>query len=498
MIKVRLARTSRARPGAVLPRGGKTWARSRRVFRRDPDARRHLPLRRRGLRFEGIVEDEALVTRTRADADPKIPSYAGGKVPALDLPGRARAQADGRPGEWDRLPPQVSRLAWRQRRPLGRAGDRASCWWRPFRAAGATIMVCYPFEGRLAHQTLGHAADPPAGAGAAAARSASSANDYAPRRLGPGRRSERVAPARLPRRPVRRGHARRRPGSLARRELHDEARLPALRDHRRADRAPLSGRQQKTGRQVTISTDLVYDVLRQPPAGPPAAALPRGPMRQPASSTWRAWARCWRASGAESRHAARSTTCRRSRVPVMLEIGKRARRRRGGRTRSWREAEADADRRGPGVNAPCRKLTLRLRQRDLRRLRRHGRRGDAATCPARCGWRPSGTLVVADLHLEKGSSFAARGQMLPPYDTRETLRAPAAEVVAASPRAIVDRCWATPSTTAGGPERLAATTRAACAALPGPRLVWVAGNHDADGPRGLGRRDRRRAGARPA
>jgi metallophosphoesterase superfamily enzyme len=31
------------------------------------------------------------------------------------------------------------------------------------------------------------------------------------------------------------------------------------------------------------------------------------------------------------------------------------------------------------------------------------------------------TLVVADLHLEKGSAFAARGFLLPPYDTRETL-----------------------------------------------------------------------------
>lgn len=32
------------------------------------------------------------------------------------------------------------------------------------------------------------------------------------------------------------------------------------------------------------------------------------------------------------------------------------------------------------------------------------------------------TLLVADLHLEKGSAFAVRGQLLPPYDTRETLR----------------------------------------------------------------------------
>ncbi|MEO1207087.1 MAG: ligase-associated DNA damage response endonuclease PdeM [Pseudomonadota bacterium] len=36
-------------------------------------------------------------------------------------------------------------------------------------------------------------------------------------------------------------------------------------------------------------------------------------------------------------------------------------------------------------------------------------------------WPAEKALIVADLHLEKGSSFAARGQMLPPYDTRETL-----------------------------------------------------------------------------
>ncbi|MEO8115667.1 MAG: phosphoesterase, partial [Phenylobacterium sp.] len=59
--------------------------------------------------------------------------------------------------------------------------------------------------------------------------------------------------------------------------------------------------------------------------------------------------------------------------------------------------------------------------------------------------RPSGalwleavaTLVVADLHLEKGSSYAARGQMLPPYDTRDTLGRLEAEVTALTPRAVV-------------------------------------------------------------
>ena len=41
-------------------------------------------------------------------------------------------------------------------------------------------------------------------------------------------------------------------------------------------------------------------------------------------------------------------------------------------------------------------------------------------------------LLVADLHFEKGSSFALRGMMLPPYDTRETLKALCAAVAAST------------------------------------------------------------------
>jgi DNA ligase-associated metallophosphoesterase len=91
------------------------------------------------------------------------------------------------------------------------------------------------------------------------------------------------------------------------------------------------------------------------------------------------------------------------------------------------------------------------------------------------------TLVVADLHLEKGSSYAARGQMLPPYDTGETLDRLEAETRALRPAVLVflgdsfhDR---------GSETRLAAAyaerLRALAAAL---RLIWVVGNHDADGP----------------
>mgnify|MGYP001562821354 CR=1 FL=1 len=93
-------------------------------------------------------------------------------------------------------------------------------------------------------------------------------------------------------------------------------------------------------------------------------------------------------------------------------------------------------------------------------------------------------LVVADLHLEKGSAYAMRGQMLPPYDTRETLRRLQAEVMATLPDAVVllgdtfhDR---------RSEDRLARDDAETLRALAGAtRLIWVIGNHDADGPRAL-------------
>lgn len=95
-----------------------------------------------------------------------------------------------------------------------------------------------------------------------------------------------------------------------------------------------------------------------------------------------------------------------------------------------------------------------------------------------------GALICADLHLEKGSSYAARGQMLPPYDTRETLKRLAAEVEALSPSVVVllgdtfhDR---------RSEDRMAADDAARLRDLAtGRTLVWVVGNHDADGPRTL-------------
>ncbi|MGH6963243.1 MAG: ligase-associated DNA damage response endonuclease PdeM [Phenylobacterium sp.] len=94
------------------------------------------------------------------------------------------------------------------------------------------------------------------------------------------------------------------------------------------------------------------------------------------------------------------------------------------------------------------------------------------------------TLVVADLHLEKGSSYAARGQMLPPYDTRETLRRLAAEVAALTPAVVVLLGDTFHDRKSEG--RLAADDAEALRELAGGRtLVWVVGNHDADGPQAL-------------
>lgn len=112
---------------------------------------------------------------------------------------------------------------------------------------------------------------------------------------------------------------------------------------------------------------------------------------------------------------------------------------------------------------------------------------DLAGAPVRL--RPSGALwidaaaalVVADLHLEKGSSYARRGQMLPPYDTRETLNRLEAEVAALRPRTLVLLGDSFHDRDAEG--RLDAADAARLAALASGRtLVWAVGNHDADGP----------------
>ena len=98
------------------------------------------------------------------------------------------------------------------------------------------------------------------------------------------------------------------------------------------------------------------------------------------------------------------------------------------------------------------------------------------------------TLIVSDLHLEKGSSFAARsGQFLPPYDTRETLACLHEAIVRHDPARVV--ALGDSFHDARGPERMEPGDRAMVAALQeGRDWVWIAGNHDAAVQDGVGGR----------
>ncbi len=95
------------------------------------------------------------------------------------------------------------------------------------------------------------------------------------------------------------------------------------------------------------------------------------------------------------------------------------------------------------------------------------------------------TLVVADLHLEKGSAYAARGLMLPPYDSAATLARLAGAILRHDPACVValgdsfhDR---------GAEARIGADDLARLRLLQrGRDWLWVTGNHDPQISRAMG------------
>lgn len=92
-------------------------------------------------------------------------------------------------------------------------------------------------------------------------------------------------------------------------------------------------------------------------------------------------------------------------------------------------------------------------------------------------WPSQGLLAVADLHLEKGSHHAARGRMLPPYDTRETLSRLAHTLRRHAPRRIV--FLGDSFHDQDGPHRMGAEDRVLLTRLLAPLDIhWVLGNHD--------------------
>jgi DNA ligase-associated metallophosphoesterase len=100
-------------------------------------------------------------------------------------------------------------------------------------------------------------------------------------------------------------------------------------------------------------------------------------------------------------------------------------------------------------------------------------------------WPDAGLLAVSDLHLEKGSSFARKGKLLPPWDTHATLDRLTILLRRWRPRMVVtlgdsfhdpDGAGRLPKSEV---DRLIAMTEA-------HRFIWVLGNHDPRPADGIG------------
>ncbi len=212
------------------------------------------------LRFEGMKDTEAYVTRTNAQ-DPMIPSYGGGKFPlSTHLAQRVRVMlADER--AWPQLPVPVCEWLHLQKvRSVIPAADEVLI--ETFPRAQRHYLVAYPFEGRLAHQTLGmlltrrldRAGAEPLGF---------VANDYGLAIWARHDMSLMVEKARLDLSQLFEEDmlgddldAWLASSSLMKRTFRIAAVIGGLIERRHPGK-------EKSGRQVTMSTDLVYDVLRR-------------------------------------------------------------------------------------------------------------------------------------------------------------------------------------------------------------------------------------------
>ncbi|WP_187278809.1 ligase-associated DNA damage response DEXH box helicase [Methylobacterium sp. WL12] len=260
-VKVRLARSLRGKPGTVLPKTGRVLGEIEEDFADTLTPGDTFLFAGEVLRFEGLAEDEAMATRAGPGTDPAIPSYAGSKFPlSTYLAARVRAIiAD--PFEWDRLPRQVADYLLLQRSRSLLPGER-DLLVETFPRAGRHYLTAFPFEGRLAHQTLGmlltrrleRARLRPLGF---------AANDYGIAIFMTRDLSERIA---LEPRFLEDLFAQDMLGddleawldesSMMKRTFRQCAVIAGLIERRHPGL-------KKTGRQVTISTDLIYDVLRK-------------------------------------------------------------------------------------------------------------------------------------------------------------------------------------------------------------------------------------------
>ena len=150
MLKVRLVRS---RASKVISRGGRLLGQVEEYFVETMTPGDTFVFAGEVLKYEAIVEDEVYVSRAH-DTDPKVPSYEGGKFPlSTYLADRVRnILADH--GKWRALPDQVREWLEVQEYRSRLPGPR-ELLVETFPRAAKYYLVCYPFEGRLAHQTLG-------------------------------------------------------------------------------------------------------------------------------------------------------------------------------------------------------------------------------------------------------------------------------------------------------------------------------------------------------
>ena len=212
------------------------------------------------LRFLGLRDTEAFVARAAAQ-DPMIPSYGGGKFPlSTHLALRVREMlAD--PKSWRALPrPTAEWLKLQQR--YSRLPGRDDLLIETFPRGSRHFLVAYPFEGRLAHQTLGMLLTRRL-ARATAEPLGFVASDYGLAVWARGDITALVASGALPLAALFDADmlgddldAWLAESSLMKRTFRGAAVIAGLIERRHPGK-------EKSGRQVTMSSDLIYDVLRR-------------------------------------------------------------------------------------------------------------------------------------------------------------------------------------------------------------------------------------------
>jgi ATP-dependent Lhr-like helicase len=155
MLKVRLVRSRGSGSGStgVIARGGKMLGEIEEAFIEGLVIGDTFVFGGEVVRYEALVEDQVYVSRAN-DKDAKVPSYMGGKFPlSTYLAERVRKLLDDKRA-WNALPDQVHHWLSLQK-DFSRVPAVRELLVETFPRGNKHYFVCYPFEGRLAHQTLG-------------------------------------------------------------------------------------------------------------------------------------------------------------------------------------------------------------------------------------------------------------------------------------------------------------------------------------------------------